>query len=216
MYTQSFWDNIYRTHFDDAPWMNDSWKGPFFQMLTADVQSLLHGHLDGAKLLDYGCGNGHIGCHFAKMGMFVDLADISSVLVERLKSTMLPESQIHIYRVSEPKQLPHNSTYDIILSLSLFHHIDPSLWSSFVSQFAARLNLGAHILISGWDESDPIIRSDRGLARYTQHPTWCINQLPDTIHELNLSIERNTHITIPVPQFGCNRHFRYIIACKTN
>lgn len=216
MYTQDFWDNIYRTHFDDAPWMNDSWKGPFFQMLTADVQSLLHGHLDGAKLLDYGCGNGHIGCHFAQMGMFVDLADISTVLVDKLQALIPPDSQIRVFQVSEPNQLPQNNTYDIILSLSFFHHINPDLWTQFLSQFIDKLNSGAYIIISGWDESDPIIRNDMGLARYTQHPTWCINQLSDIINKVNLTLECNKHVEFLVPQFGCNRHFRYFIANKTN
>lgn len=214
MYTQDFWNEIYRMHFDDAPWMDDGWKGPLFQALTSDVQSLLHGGLEGASLLDYGCGNGHVGYHFAQMGMTVDLADISSVLVDKLQSAKPAEYQVNIYQASEPKQLPLGNTYDIILTLSLFHHITPSLWPDFISQFAARLNPGASMIISGWDESDPIIRSDMGLARYTQNPTWCINSLQDTIQKLNMTIYKSELIAIPVPGFGSDRCFRYIIASK--
>lgn len=215
MYSQLFWDELYRLHYDDAPWMNDSWKGPLFQTLTSDVQMVLHGNLKGASLLDYGCGNGHIGLHFASMGMLVDLADISSVLIEKLRAKLLNQRQVQIYQLSEPKQLPQGKMYDIIIAWNLFHHIDPVNWTHILSQFADIMKMGSHMMISGWDESDQIIRDDNGLARYTNNPTWCINQLPDYTNGLPLFVKSDKLVRIQVPQFAHSRHFRYIIFCKT-
>ena len=70
MYSQEFWDIIYKEHFQDAPWMDNSWKKNVIETISDDLK-LLGKPIQGLRLLDYGCGNGYIGVHFSKMGCWL-------------------------------------------------------------------------------------------------------------------------------------------------
>lgn len=213
MYTQDFWDNIYNLHFQDAPWMDDSWKTSVITTIEEDMKTYTNG-LYGQWLLDYGCGNGHMGVSFLKLGLKVDLADISKVLVGKLKEEYDGQSDINIYRATMPSDLPKSRKYDIIIAWNLFHHLHPSTWHQFLFEFCGKMRVGGLLLISGWDENDSIIKNDNNKAKYTQQDTWFVNDLPNHVEDIPFVMVKNVELDETVPVFQNQRSFRYFIFRK--
>lgn len=215
MYTREFWDNIYANHYHDAPWMDDSWKSSIVNIISSDMDPLVENRdSNQLRLLDYGCGNGHLGKHFADYGMKVDLADISSVLVKHLHNEYDNLPNINIYNVSHPGLITGELRYDFIIAWNVFHHIEPPLWQGFLDEFAVMMNQNAHLFISGWDYEDPIIQKDNHCARYTERPTWCINELARYVNKDDFCIVKNEKIKAFVPEFECHRIYRYYLLMK--
>ena len=215
MYSREFWDNIYNNHFHDAPWMDDSWKTPVMDRIASDMSRWLGKEPNGRYLLDYGCGNGHMGVYFLKHQMRVDLADISSVLVKRLHAEFDGKPGVRVYRTDTPLDLPKSRKYDVIIAWNLFHHLDPSTWHDFLAGFMAKMKVGSLLLISGWDADDSIIKEDHNTAKYTQNATWFVNDLPEHIGDLPCEMLYNDKLVEPVPVFTKSRIFRYFIIRKT-
>ena len=215
MYSREFWDNIYTNHYHDAPWMDDSWKASIVNIISGDMGPLIEKrNFKQLRLLDYGCGNGHLGKHFADYGMQVDLADISSVLVGHLHQEYDGIPNISIYNVSHPGLIAEEPRYDFIIAWNVFHHIEPPLWQGFLNEFASMMNQGAHMFISGWDDEDSVIKKENHCARYTEQPTWCINELGCCVDEDKCSIVKNEKIEAFVPEFKCYRIYRYYLIKK--
>ena len=214
MYTQEFWDNIYNDHYKDAPWMDDSWKTDINAVIVNDVALYLGKTNAGLRLLDYGCGNGHMGARFREMGMEVDLADISSVLVRKLHEEFDPAPGIRIYRTDTPFDLPKTKKYDVVIAWNLFHHLHPATWHRFLSEFIDKMKAGGLLFISGWDNDDSIIKNDNNKAKFTQHPTWFVNDLPEYVGDLPCALLKTQRLDEPVPVFQTNRVFRYFVFKK--
>ena len=106
MYSKVFWDNIYKKHYSDAPWMDDSWRTDVYLFFDELISPLMNNGVENFSLLDYGCGNGRMGLLFSKKGMAVDLADISSVLIEKLRQEYANETNMNIYETETPNDLP--------------------------------------------------------------------------------------------------------------
>lgn len=193
--------------------MDNSWKHNVISTISEDL-TLLGKPLQGLRLLDYGCGNGYIGIHFCKKGVLVDLTDISKVLIDQLNQEYGGESNINIFRSDSPADIPGRRKYDVILAWNLFHHIDPKMWHQYLSEFVQKMKVGGLLLISGWDQSDPIIKEDHNKARYTQHETWFVNDLPKYLGSLPCDLIKDQLLTEIVPAFGTQRDFRYFIIRK--
>lgn len=214
MYSQEFWDDIYMNHYQDAPWMDNSWKTEVLTVLESDVTKYAKKSKKPLRLLDYGCGNGRMGYFFFLKGMKVDLSDISQVLIERLKEEYRNEKGLGIIRAGSPAELDAKNKYDIILAWNLFHHINPKHWKRFASQFLDRLKKQGVLLVCGWDKDDDIIRQDHNKARYTQQITWFVNDFPKHIEGLPCTLLENRQLTETVPFFNTERRFRYFVIKK--
>ena len=208
MYSQEFWDSIYTKQYKDVPWMNDTWKSEVLKSIKLDITAYLK-DLNGRLLLDYGCGNGHVGASFLKNGMNVDLADISNVLVEKLKVEYHGQPGIEVFQAQSPSCLPQNRIYDIIIACNLFHHLNPSEWHNFLSEFSDKTKDGGLLFVSGWDKEDKVIKSDDNKARFTQQKTWFINDLPHHVGNIPFNLIKSEEITEEVPIFNHPRVFRY-------
>lgn len=214
MYSQKFWDDIYVNHYLDAPWMDDSWKDGVFETIWEKISPVVEKSNKPLRLLDYGCGNGHMGLYFCRKGMIVDLADISQVLIERLQQEIGKEKKTRLFRTTTPNDLPKRSKYSVIIAWNLFHHLHPDVWRLFLQEFLNKMKTGGLLLISGWDKEDEVIKKDHNKARYTQRMTWCINDLPEQLLNLPCEILENRIMEEEVPKFNCNRRFRFIIVKK--
>ena len=197
LYTKDFWNNIYLNHYNDAPWMNDSWKGEVLNVIEKYIPDC------AGSLLDYGCGNGYMGRYFYDKGLKVDLSDISDKLVEILKTTF-SETSIGIFQTNTPDDLI-GKKYDVIIAWSLFHHINPLEWRNFLDGFRRLLNKGGVLVIGGWDENDAIIKEDGNKARYTGHETWCINKLANCFDRCVFLLLKEDRMVFTVPPFTIKR-----------
>lgn len=170
MYSREEWDDIYKAHIDDAPWMSKICAEghiAFLDQYLPDVH--------GKRLLDYGCGNGLIAYHYSQKGAIVELADISDSLVDWLKEKYAKEG-FKIFQCATPQDIDDDDKlYDIIIANSLFHHVQPELWTSFLKGFANLLVPKGLLLLSGWDESDDFAKVR--VAQYTQKTTWPITNI---------------------------------------
>lgn len=205
MYSKQFWNNVYKNHFDDAPWMSESWQGNVLPLFEPFIPN------NAKSLLDYGCGNGSMGHYFYKKGFKVDLADISDYLIERLKKKFR-DTRIRIFQTDTPFDLGRRR-YDVILAWSLFHHLNPTDWGPFLDGFWRLLRNGGILVIGGWDISDVIIKEDGKKARFTGEETWYLNPLIDYVKD-GYFVLKNDLLEIDVPSYETKRKIRYYILKK--
>lgn len=221
MYTRAFWDEIYRRHFRDAPWMSNSCVIGHIRNIEKFLSdykgsSFLEEGIREKKLLDYGCGNGKLAYHFySSRGLHVDLADISDELIKKLNKKY-GKFDIGIYDVETPAELQKlGKSYDIIIATSLFHHIVPMLWTQFLTEFASILQPSGLLIISGWDETDEVIAADNNTARFTGGRTWPLNPLIENIQQLDVfETIVNRVEDLPVSAFPRPRKIRYYMLKK--
>jgi len=208
MYSRFFWDNLYRCHIADVPWMKESWQGDVLSAIDPFIPS------EAKSLLDYGCGNGFMGHYYYQKGLSVDLADISDYLVNKLK-IKYGDTNIHIIRTDTPDELFEKTgrKYDVVLAWSLFHHINPIDWNVFLYGFSRLLNTKGVLVVGGWDISDVIIKRDGGKARYTGKETWTLNALINYVED-NYRVLHNDVLEVLAPSFAIKRIIRFYILEK--
>ncbi len=205
MYSKEFWNSLYENHYYDIPWMSVSWQGNVLKMIEQDLPDNAH------TLLDYGCGNGYMGHYFYKKGFNVELADISSFLVQKLRLNYCL-TDMDIIQTDTPNAL-FGRKYDVIIAWSLFHHIYPKEWNSFLQGFWQLLNDKGRMIISGWDLADEIIKNDGKIARYTGRETWYLNPLVEFVSD-DFDVLKNDTLEIIVQPFTTKRVIRYYVLEK--
>ena len=208
MYTREFWDEIYQKHFSDAPWMSAEW--------AADGTRLLENYIPPAPpkgcILDYGCGNALISDHFMHKGHSLELAEISDELVNWLKAKY--KSSIPIHLVDTPDEIPGQKKYDYVIAWGLFHHINPNYWRAFLKSFHRLMKKESLLLISGWDDTDSILKDEQKLGRFTRQRVWYINMLDDLISDETVDFDLMESRVIPfkINAFTQERMIRFIVA----
>ncbi len=208
MYSKEFWNNVYKFHMKDAPWMSDS----CVQNQIDFIEQNLH-EIKGKRLLDYGCGDAQVSYYFYQKGAIIDLADISDNLISWLKTKYKEHNDIRIFQVATPQDLPDdNGLYDIIIANCIFHHIQPELWNSFLKGFSNILNKGGFLVISGWDESDDFLKKEQ-IATFTNNKAWPITALKENIDKMKrFDVIVDIIRLMDLPQyFNKSRRFRYYL-----
>jgi len=209
MYSREEWDDIYKNHLFDAPWMSEICAQGHIDFLKEFLPNV-----KGKKILDYGCGNGLIAYHFYKEGANIELADISDKLVEWLENKYKDEV-IKVIQAATPQEIDNGGVpYDYIIANSLFHHVQPDLWTSFLIGFANLLKRGGLLLLSGWDESDDFAKVK--VAKYTQKTTWPITTIGNNIKQTNLFeiISEQVHAVGLPGFFKKSKMFKYYVLKK--
>ena len=207
MYTREFWDEIYQKHFTDAPWMSPEW--------AQDGTRLLENYIPPAPpagcILDYGCGNALISEHFMHKGHSLELAEISDELVKWLTSQ---HKDVPIYLVNSPSDIDGKNKYDFVIAWGLFHHINPNMWGSFLEDFHRLMKKEALLFISGWDDSDSILKNEKKLGRFTRQRVWYINMLDDIItwRKNEFDLMESRVIPFKLNAFPQERMIRFIVA----
>lgn len=209
MYSREEWNDIYKIHMKDAPWMSKVCAEGHLAYLDRYLNDV-----NGKRLLDYGCGHGLIAYHYYQKGATVELADISDVLVNQLKKKYKKEG-FKIHLVSTPQDIDEDKgQYDIIIANALFHHIQPELWTSFLKGFAQLLKTEGILLLSGWDDSEFIAKTHR--APFTQKPTWSISSIGKNIrctHRFDIIAEEVHDLELD-GYFINNKKFKYYVLKK--
>lgn len=205
-YSKQEWDEIYTRHYEDAPWMNDSWK--------LSIMDLVNQYLpkNAKTLLDYGCGSGYLGYNFYLKGLQVDLSDISSVLIDKIKMKY-KDTSMGFYYTNTPDDLA-GKKYDVIIAWAVFHHLDPIDWKPFLEGFHRLLNKDGILVIGGWDASDVVVKEDGNKARYANHETWFINSLSELFDNEKFLLMNDSVLYFDIPPFQKKRVMRSYILVK--
>lgn len=209
MYTREFWDEIYQHHFSDAPWMGTQWAEGGMRLLDNYIPPCP----PRGCILDYGCGNALISEHFMQKGHSIELAEISEELAKWLKNKY---ENVPIYLVNSPEEIDGKDRYDFIIAWGLFHHINPNLWGTFMDSFYRLMKRDSLLFISGWDDSDIVIKNEKKLGRYTRQPVWYINMLDDIIRwrKDEYDLLESRAVPIKLNAFEQDRMIRFIVARK--
>ena len=210
MYSRAFWDKIYKKHFSDAPWMSEEWAKGGIRLL----EDYIPPKPNNRRLLDYGCGKALISDHFMQQGYHIELADISDELVKWLDSRH--DDSVPIYLVDSPDMILGENKYDYIIAWGLFHHINPNLWMPFLDSFCRLMRKNALLLVSGWDDSDEVLKNEKKLGRFTQKPVWFINMLDDllTWKKDIFEVVESKVVPFKIKPFPQERMIRFIVARK--
>lgn len=207
MYTREFWDKIYQKHFSDAPWMSPQWADAGIKVLEYYIPPAP----PQGCILDYGCGNALISEHFMRKGHNLELAEISDQLVEWLSAQ---HRDVPIHLVNAPSDIAGEDKYDFAIAWGLFHHINPNLWGQFLGDFHRLMRPGALLLVSGWDDSDMILKEEKKLGRFTRQRVWYINMLDDMIswRKNEYDVLESKIIPVKLDAFPQDRMIRFIVA----
>lgn len=206
-YGKQEWDEIYKQHYGDAPWMNDSWKPSIMDLVSQYMPK------NAKTLLDYGCGSGYLGYNFYLNGLQVDLSDISSVLIDKIRMKY-KDTSMGFYYTNTPDDLA-GKKYDVIIAWAVFHHLNPIDWKPFLEGFHRLLNKDGVLVIGGWDSSDIVVKEDGNKARYANHETWFINSLSELFDNEKFLLVDDSILYFDIPPFQKKRVMRsYILAKK--
>ena len=202
MYTKAFWDSVYIRHFYDAPWLLEDWTKVGISFARRYINCSFKG-----RILDYGCGNASVSKVFMKQGCHVDLAEISSKMVEWLNKEF-SDYDCNIMEVSTPGEIYNIYKYDFILAFGVFHHIDPEYWSEFIAAFHRLLYPGGILLINGWDATDNILSLYDMKAPMTREKTWYITNLIESVNLGKFEVIENSIQEVAIHPFKNNRTVR--------
>ena len=203
VYTKEIWDKIYLEHCEDAPWMLVEYSN----QVQCYLDELIDLKKKGQHILEYGCGNGKVAFHLQQKGMYVDMADISHVLIDYLKQKY-DGSGMGIIEVETPYDLEIEK-YDVVIVWCVLHHIAPEEWLFFIDGFYQLLKTKGTLIIGGWDDTDTIIHRDNNIALYTKRETWFVNTMREIIDNQKFTIAKSNIATIKNPLFDDLRKIRY-------
>lgn len=103
--------------------------GSFFESIAADVAARLS---PGARILEIGCGPGHLSIRLARRGMEVTGLDLDPEMIERARvnaSRKASAGRLPTFVVGDVAALPFeaNSFDAIVSTLSMHHWADPAV-----------------------------------------------------------------------------------------
>ena len=208
MYTREFWDEIYQKHYSDAPWMSPEWAQEGIRVLEQYIPPAP----PSGCILDYGCGNALISDHFMRKGHDLELAEISDELANKLKQQYGESVPIHL--VTSPGEIDGKDKYDYVIAWGLFHHINPNLWGAFLSDFHRLMRKKSLLFVSGWDDSDQILKNEKKLGRFTRQRIWYVNMLDDLIswRKDEFDLIESRVVPCKLNAFPQDRMVRFIVA----
>ena len=115
-----------RNSFDGAAGLYDSARPPYPEALFDDIVSYAKLGAD-SRLLEVGCGTGQATIPMARRGYAIDAVELGAQMaaIARDKLSAFPKVKI-IVADFETLSLPRK-TYDLLLSATAFHWIDPAI-----------------------------------------------------------------------------------------
>ena len=205
MESRDAWNQVYQEHGEDVPWAVEP------ELNKWDIQAVskyLTGNPEGKKLLDYGCGLGQIAEHFRKEGYQIELADLSEIVVQKLNNKY--QNKVPVYLVETPNDIKKENTYDVILAIGVFHHLNPNKWALFLEGFYKLLKQDGIVFIAGWDKTDVEISHTQESA-YTHLSRWPVNDLQKYINQNEFQIIADDADKIKYDSFSFPRTMHYFV-----
>ena len=115
---------------------------------TEDIRSALHILRPQREqaLLDVACGGGHTGIYFARLGLHVTLADISTAMLARAAELAASEGLTIVTREHPAEKLPYpDGSFDLVTCRVAAHHF--SCPATFIMETGRVLKTGGKLLL---------------------------------------------------------------------
>jgi 2-polyprenyl-3-methyl-5-hydroxy-6-metoxy-1,4-benzoquinol methylase len=88
----------------------------------------LAGNLAGKRILELGCGSGHLSVYLAKLGNQVTAIDVSEKAVANTKQLAVynkVENAVEVLTLDAMRLTELNKKYDLVIGKFILHHIEP-------------------------------------------------------------------------------------------
>lgn len=105
----------------------------------------LLGHLDGARVLDVGCGNGRNGAWLAGQGAEVIGVDLAAGLLGDVRPLLPPSMTVRVCDVLRDP-LP-GGTFDVVYDSGCYHHVAPHRRLTYLDRILSRVTPGGRFAI---------------------------------------------------------------------
>lgn len=107
------------------------------------------------RLLDVGCGVGHIHAHLGAHFAAIEGVDVSAASIEVARASY-PQ---HRYRVYDGDSLPlPDAEVDLSLAICVFHHVPPAGWARLAAEMLRVLRPGGLALVIEHNPFNPLTR----------------------------------------------------------
>ena len=111
--------------------------------------------IDGATVLDVGCGTGSLSCHIAPRVGHLTGVDISKQSIETARER-IPQAEFMPY---DGKRLPFpDNTFDLVFASCVMHHVPPAEWESLLSEMRRVACQGKFVSIIEHNPWNPLTR----------------------------------------------------------
>jgi SAM-dependent methyltransferase len=133
MNVENFWNEIYEENPTQAPDENDP-------ILLAALEHFGN-NIEGARLLDLGCGNGSSSLFFAEKGANVTAVDISEVAVQSLSQLCIKSGIENITPIKcSAFSIVEQGSFDLVFGSMILHHLEP--FADFSETLKESMDLG--------------------------------------------------------------------------
>lgn len=117
---------VLKTIFDQAAEDYDAIRPGYPETLIDDVVMMSELPTAG-RILEIGCGTGQATLAFAVRGYPMVCLDIGAALAVRARTKCTPYPEVQIHTVAFETWPPEDSAFDLVLSATTFHWIDPAI-----------------------------------------------------------------------------------------
>ena len=143
---------------------NHIWTYPSRRRFDETLLGYLN-RLNGAKVLDYGCGRGDMSLHILAQGGEVDGIDISSVYIQDATDRCIAagyDSSKFRFHVMDAHSMDFPANFfDVVVGLGILHHLDPDVA---LSEIHRVLKLGGRVLLQEPLADNPLLKVFRRLT----------------------------------------------------
>ncbi|MBE1875530.1 class I SAM-dependent methyltransferase [Myceligenerans pegani] len=148
-----FWERLLRR--EDHPLSTGLPDEPLTDWHERD----LLGDVDGARVLDVGCGNGRNGRWLAERGADVVGVDLATAVLDEVRPTLPNGMEVHAVDILRDP-LPAGP-FDLIYDSGCFHHLAPHRRITYLQRLVPLLRLGGRYAIVTFSQERQPSPSDR-------------------------------------------------------
>jgi SAM-dependent methyltransferase len=123
--------------------------------LLRELSELHHRPLDGASVLDVGCGTGSMDQFLVKHALTVTGVDVSEEMVA-IAQLSVPDA---VFSTFDGNTLPYaDGSFDVVVAACVLHHVEVSLQRHFVEELRRVLKPGGLVAIFEHNPINPLTR----------------------------------------------------------
>ena len=185
------WDQ-YAQGWDDDP-ATRAYAAAAFGSLTELLQASSRS-LQGASVLDFGCGTGLLTEHLVAGGATVDAVDSSNAMLDALAAKI---DRHDWTTVRTSTRLPEPSRFDLVVCSSVCAFLDD--YSATAADLVSRLAPGGLFVQWDWERTGS---DDHGLTRAQIHDALTCAGLTDVDVRTGFAIEVNGQAMAPLVGYG--------------